>query len=70
MHLVGFAVEIYYDAQTYERQNYTVYFYLASETNVVMVKQDGDVQNKGCVHACMWVGQKISAQGTYLGYLF
>jgi len=29
-----------------------------------MVKQDGDVQNKGCVLACMWVGQKVSAQDT------
>jgi len=35
-----------------------------------MVKQDGDVQNKGSIHASIWVGQKISAQGTYLGSLF
>jgi len=39
-------------------KHYTNYFYLASETNVVMVKKDGDVQNKGCVCACMCVGQK------------
>jgi len=32
-----------------------------------MVKQDDDVQNEGCVHASIWVGQKISAQRTYLG---
>jgi hypothetical protein len=51
-------------------KRYTKYFYLASETYVVMVKQDGDVQNKGCVRACLWVGQKISAQDTYLGSLF
>jgi hypothetical protein len=36
-------------------KHYTNYFYLASETNVV-VKQDYDVQNKVCVYACMWVG--------------